>query len=151
MDSNKKIDLINAYRQLSDTTLKLSKGTNEEIVTIVQQEFQTFVASRIEHLLSGGATETLAEVQEIPAGQLTEDDIQVLLALIENVRSKQRLNEAANVPQVQRRQPQHQQVRGGTTNARPLKDSDPTGEKYRNANETLLSRLAKMENQGPEF
>lgn len=152
MDANKKIDLINAYRQLSGVALKLSKGTNEEISATVQQEFQAFVESRIESLLNGGSTEQEQKDVDIPASQLTDDDVQVLLALVENVRSKQRLNEAANAPTPQRRQQQpQQQVRGGNPNARPLKDSDPTGEKYRSANESLLSRLAKMDNQGPEF
>lgn len=159
MDSNKKIDLINAYRQLSDTTLKLSKGTPEEAVEAVQREFQSFVATRIEALLSGTEDQSIVQA-DIPASQLTGEDVQVLLALVENVRSKQRLNEAANTqahvaqqqPQPARRQqPQSQQVRGGNANARPLKDPDPTGEKYRNANESLLNRLSKMERDGPDY
>lgn len=150
MDSNEvnaKIDLINAYRQLSGTTLKLSKSTPETAVNVVQLEFQSFVASRIEELLNGKQDNSNS-----PAGQLTNEDVQVLLALIENVKNKQKLNEAASAAQVPQRNPQpQQQIRGGNPNAKPLKDQDPSGEKYRNANETLLSRLAKMENQGPEF
>lgn len=152
MDSNKKIDLINAYRQLSGTALKLSKATTEETVEIVQQEFQAFVSSRIESLLSGESNENDQEQVHIPASQLTDEDIQVLLALIENVRSKQRLNEAANaqtIPQRRAQSPQ-QQVRGNN-NTKPLKDPDPTGEKYRSANESLLNRLAKMERESPDF
>lgn len=153
MDSNKKIDLINAYRQLSGTTLKLSKGTTEEAASAVQQEFQAFVASRIEDLLSGNSQDQTPAQIDIPASQLTDEDIQVLLALVENVRSKQRLNEAANTQAVNQRRPQQPQVqvRGGSSSARPLKDPDPTGEKYRSVNESLLSSLAKMERDGPEY
>jgi hypothetical protein len=142
MDANKKIDLINAYRQLSDLTLKLSKHTNEETANTVQKEFQEFVSSRIDQLLNGG---TEKDAPQIPASQLTDDDVHVLLALVENVRSKQRLNEAVASPPAKT-----QQIRS-SSGARPLKDPDPTGEKHRSANESLLNRLAKMDSQGPEF
>jgi hypothetical protein len=144
MDSNRKIDLINAYRQLQGLTLKLSKSTDEEITDLVQKEFQEFVTSRIEQLLNGSAESG----ESPPASRLTEEDIEIVLALIENVKLKQKLN---NAPAPKPVPPQVNQVRNVSSNAKPLKDADPTGERYRSANETLLSRLAKMDNQGPEF
>lgn len=151
MDANKKIDLINAYRQLQGISLKLAKSTPEEIQGIVQTEFQAFVNFRIQELLNGKAAEPEAPVQ-IPASQLTDDDVQILLALVDNVKSKQKLNEAANSSSTPPRRPQ-QAPRPSSPNARPLKerDSDPTGERTRAANEGLLRQLQKMENEGPEF
>jgi hypothetical protein len=162
MDSNSKIDMINAYRLLQGQPLKLGKSTTETVTTAVNTEFQTWVSLRVEELL-GNTPESKSVA--IPAAQLSEDDVDVLVVLIENVRSKQKLNtvvasqqgNAPTSPPVRRVKigpdgiPEPRGMRGNP-NARPLvdgptrpSDPDPDGMKRRNGQAMLLRELASME------
>jgi hypothetical protein len=158
MDSSAKIDMINAYRQLQGQALKMPKAIPEGITTSVNTEFQVWVTTRIEELL-GNTPETKAVT--MPASQLNQEDVDVLLALVDNVRSKQRLNGAAGgggpVPvvaqAVSRRGLPEQRGMRGNPNARPLveqavsipNDPDPDGMKRRNGQALLMRELANMD------
>lgn len=162
MDSDAKIDMINAYRQLTGQSLKLGKSIPEGVVTGVNGEFQTWVKKRIEELL--GASQDAVPAITIPATQFTEDDVNVLLALIDNVRSKQKLNTAASgtSQETQPYRPPQRRGRAGlpdpkgmrpNPNAKPLVEqiasgpqgNDRDGSQHRDAQGQLLRELANMD------
>lgn len=154
MDSNQKIDLINAYRQLVGTQLKISKNIPEAVASMVQAEFKAFVDSRIEELLNGKQAQATTSVPS----QFSEDEVEILRALIEGVKAKQ----SGTAPRPRRPVKQQQQPGSGqydqpetslrgSSGARPLVDEDHDGSRLRNSQEALLRSLQQMEDSGPEF
>lgn len=142
-DSSKRIALINAYQQMIGISLKLSKYTPEETAAVVQSEFQDFIQGRINELLNG------KKPAEESAKQFSPEDVEVLRALIDGVRAKQRgVASPAGKPAAKYDQPT------GTTRssgAKPIIDSDPDGLRYRNEQISILKSLEKMDNEGPEY
>lgn len=139
MEANKKIDLINAYRQLQTATLPLKK-TDEGIVGTVMTEFQEFVSKRISELL--GEKQAKTDI----SSNFSEEEINILRAVIDNIKAKQSGFPSRAQEQPRQRTRPEPEALGNRQN-----DPDPTGQKARNANAGILAQLKRMENEGPEY
>lgn len=145
MEANKKIDLINAYRQLQTATLPLKK-TEESIVGTVMTEFQEFVSRRISELLGEKSSKS-----DAISSNFSDEEIDILRAIIDNIKAKQSNTTISASPRGQ-----EQPIRQRTgPKPEPLgnrqSDPDPTGQKFRNENAGILAQLKRMENEGPEY
>lgn len=145
MDSNKRIALINAYQQLQGISLKLNKSTPEDTAKTVQDEFQSFIQNRIDELLNGKKS-----IEN--NSQFSPEDLEVLRALINGVREKQRGGTQPGRPTTKKSYDQPETgLRTNTSNARPMVDPDPDGLKVRNLQIDMLKSLERMNNEGPEY
>ena len=140
MEANKKIDLINAYRQLQTTTLPLKK-TDEGIVGTVMAEFQEFVSRRISELLGEKSSKT-----DSITSNFSEEELDILRALIDNIKAKQ-----SGAPRKPEQQPRQRTGPVPEALGNRQSDPDPTGQKYRNENAGILAQLKRMDNEGPEY
>ena len=142
-DRDFKIELINAYRKLLETSVK-TVSKNENVQRLVQDEFNLFIEDRL-NVLMGNNTEN----------KLTEDEVVVLKALVANAQrrasnpteSKQpTLNkkEGTTVVKKQDKQPAPTYV---PKNVQPPLGNKKIEQEQRNANQDILSRLDEMDSK----
>lgn len=162
MDRDHKIEKINAYRKLLKTR-RLPQVSDEEsegssVSKELHVEFESWVSSQISILLG----ETLASpaVTNLP---FNDEEIDVLKTLIAGVKARR----AAPSQEAEQKPQQRLQVRPAApvqqaslsdaerarlnASAKPMGNRKMVDSSRKNDNDSLVSELDRMEDQGPQF
>ena len=157
MNRDHKIDKINAYRKLLETKKLPKLGENSEEDSLVSKElhleFKNWVQDQISNLL--GETQNYESANQ----NFTNEEVSILKTLVAGVKSRTSTTEETKQrPQIRASPPKDQSPLSDSERSRLNSVAKPLGNrraaelnKAGSTNDSLISTLDRMEEEGPNF
>lgn len=139
MNRDKRIEKVNAFRKLLDTTLK-GVTKDEELQKEIQEQFRLWVSAQLDELMGNERPDAL-----------TTEEIAVLKSFVKKATAKvsNPTAPAANVVQAKPEQQRNEAIR--TQNERPRREQPETGKPLGDRLKGRPMSLEDLDNEGPNY